>query len=147
MNLRKGISPVIATVIIVAVALAIAIAVVGWIMGIWGAVTGGTEILKIMPYSKLYNGNSTESNKYNVTVVLYIKNEGGASATITKVEVVGICTINVTASVPPGKEVKVSANKTGLDVGVTPGAIYTIKVYTSTGNVYTTQLTAEEAPA
>ena len=144
MNLRKGISPVIATVIIVAVALAIAIAVVGWVMGIWGAVTGGTEILKIMPDSKLYNGTQ---NKYNVTVVLHIKNEGGVTATITKIEVVGICTIDVTTSIRPGDEGTITASKTGLNLGVTPGATYTIKVYTSAGNVYTTQLVAETPPA
>ena len=141
MNLRKGISPVIATVIIVAVALAIAIAAVGWVMGIWGSVTGGTEILKIMPDSKL---NSTG------TLTLHVKNEGGATASIIKVEVVGVNTTTEftqegagstnTITVSAGTDVTFTAN---IGTTLTAGATYTIKVYTAAGNVYSTQLVAE----
>jgi len=43
---KKGISPVIATVILVAVALVLAVALAGWVMGIWGGL-GSTEALQI----------------------------------------------------------------------------------------------------
>ena len=143
MNLRKGISPVIATVIIVAVALAIAIAVVGWIMGIWGAVTGGTEMLKIMPDSYISG----------TTLVLHVKNEGGTTAIIYKIEIVGLTTI--TTYVSNGNTITLSSEASitaGTDTTLTiplgdatptAGAIYTVKVYTVAGNVYTAQVTAQ----
>jgi len=46
---KKGISPVIATVILVAVALVLAVALAGWVMGIWGGL-GSTEALQISGY-------------------------------------------------------------------------------------------------
>jgi flagellin-like protein len=49
---RKAISPIIATVILIAVTLAIGVAIAAWIMGIWGGM-GGTESLKILPNSTL----------------------------------------------------------------------------------------------
>jgi len=143
MNLRKGISPVIATVIIVAVALAIAIAAVGWVMGIWGSVTGGTEVLKIMPDSKLYKYSD---NNGNVTVLLHIRNEGGASAVIDKIEIAGV-DFNITGSViTAGCDTTVTASNTETNIvnNITVGATYTVKIYTKAGNVYTTQLVAEQ---
>ena len=142
MNIRKGISPVIATVIIVAVALAIAIAAVGWVMGIWGSVTGGTEVLKIMPDSKLY-----ENASKNVIVLLHIRNEGGASAVIDKIEIAGV-NFNITDSgvITAGGDTTITANASVSSINVTVGATYTVKIYTKAGNVYTTQLVAEQAP-
>ena len=78
---RKGISPVIATVIIVAVAVAISIAVVGWIMGLWGSIAGGTESLKIYPDSYI--------NTSSGYVELHVANTGSASAVIYKIEIMG----------------------------------------------------------
>lgn len=146
MNLRKGISPVIATVIIVAVALAIAIAVVGWIMGIWGAVTGGTEMLKIYPDSYI--------NAAGNYIVLHIKNEGGGTAVIYKIEVSGLDTVSSlttsnTEITSPGtlSSVTLSAGSEiyicGSISGATPGAVYTVRVYTKAGNVYTAQIQAK----
>ncbi|MEM0362120.1 MAG: archaellin/type IV pilin N-terminal domain-containing protein, partial [Sulfolobales archaeon] len=48
--LNKGISPVIATVILVAVALLLAVALAGWVMGIWGTI-GATEAVQIVSAS------------------------------------------------------------------------------------------------
>ena len=138
MNLRKGISPVIATVIIVAVALAIAIAAVGWVMGIWGSVTGGTELLKILPDSKII----IYSN--NVTVKLHVRNEGGATATIDKI-VVGTTDFTVKSgnnTISAGETAWVFASYSDTS-GFTAGAAYTVKIYTVAGNVYTTQIVAE----
>ena len=149
MKLRKGISPVIATVIIVAVALAIAIAVVGWIMGIWGAVTGGTEMLKIYPDSYIKTGTGESC------IIIHLRNEGGGSAVIYKIEVSGLdtATINGTSTdgstfssatspitVKAGEELYIQAKMTKE---ATPGATYTIKVYTRAGNVYTAQVQAK----
>ena len=123
-RLKKGISPVIATVIIVAVAVAIAIAVVGWIMGIWGTF-GATESLQIMPDSYLDTGG---------TLHLHVKNTGSAAAVIYKIEIPGLATIsNLTITLGPGDDI--TTNITGIS-GATPGATYQVKVYTKAGNVY-----------
>lgn len=142
MNLRKGISPVIATVIIVAVALAIAIAVVGWVMGIWGAVTGGTEMLKIYPDSYI---NFTKVNDKQVPLLhLHIENTGGATAVIYKIEVSNV-TISSDITLTPGNHTTLTITLTTPDnkvAAVTPGALYTVKIYTKTGNIYTVQVQA-----
>lgn len=144
MNARKAISPILATVILIAVTLVIAIGVIGWIMGIWGSF-GTTESIQIYPDSKL----TTSS------IELHVKNTGSAPAVIYKVEIVGIGTGTVTTyrtvagtitisttevTVGPGAEGTVTW--VGFD-GITPGAQYTIKVYTRAGNVYTINLVAQ----
>ncbi len=132
---RKGISPVIATVIIVAVAIAISIAVAGWLMGLWGTF-GTTESLKVMPNTTLIV--NTVTNQANLTLV--VKNTGSKPAKITEIEIVGVATnTTVNAVVNPGQIV--TLNWTGI-TGVSPGAQYTIKVYTDSGNVYTGYVTA-----
>ncbi len=130
---RRAISPVIATIIIVAVTIAIAIAVAGWLMGLWGSY-GSVEQLTIMPDSTITNSSGT------IVLSLHVKNTGSKSATITKIEVVGIGTatsINgtTTASLPQGYDstfpVEIAATGT-----YSAGTQYLIKVYTDSGNVY-----------
>jgi len=147
---RKGISPVIATVIIVAVAIAISIAVAGWIMGLWGGF-GQTESLKIFPDSKV--------DVAHTELVLHIQNVGGAPAQIYKIEVSGLA-INLTEQaniindpnnvydtntktiiLDPGEEAEITlaikdANGNVLDAKA--GVAYTVTIYTEAGNVYTT---------
>ena len=122
-RLKKGISPVIATVIIVAVAVAIAIAVVGWIMGIWGTF-GATESLQIMPDSYLESEG---------TLHLHVKNTGSAAAVIYKIEIPGLATTNVSITLGPGESTTTTIN---MNTSFTPGATYQVKVYTEAGNVY-----------
>ena len=133
---RKGISPVIATVIIVAVAIAISIAVGGWLMGLWGTF-GSTESLKVMPNSTLIvnqNGNGT--------LTVYVKNMGSKPAKITEVDLSnGYKNATLDVVINPGEVKPVVEN---VDVGkVTPGAQYTIKVYTDAGNVYSGYVVAQ----
>jgi len=144
MYLRKGISPILATVIIIAVTLVIAIGVIGWIMGIWGGF-GTTESLQIYPDSNLTTSG---------TIVIHVKNTGSATATINKIEVVGgnsstglsvtsgDCTENDgKVSISAGEECYVKA--TDLGSGYTAGATYQVKIYTDAGNVYSTVIRAE----
>ena len=93
---RRGISPVIATVIIVAVAVAISIAVVGWIMGLWGSIAGGTESLKIYPDSYLQWKKKGEDYVLNVSI--HMANTGSAAAVIYKVEILGVGTCDGTGN-------------------------------------------------
>ncbi len=130
MKLGRGISPVIATVIIVAVAVAISIAVVSWIMNVWGTISGGVEMIKIYPDSKIYD---------NGTVVLHLKNDGSATAVISKIEVVSLGTDNKPTGdtqLEPGKDGTVKAQVSQCIAG----GFYLVKVYTESGNVYQAHL-------
>ncbi|MEM4678312.1 MAG: archaellin/type IV pilin N-terminal domain-containing protein, partial [Acidilobaceae archaeon] len=103
--MRKGISPVIATVILIAVAIAVAIAVGAWVMGIWGGLGGGERL--VISYVRLYEDGTLE---------LRVKNDGTAVAKIVRIEVVGagawsagdaVCkTINGDSGAEDGIEVK-----------------------------------------
>ena len=131
---RRGISPVIATVIIVAVAIAISIAVAGWLFGLWGSY-GATEQLQVMPDTTLSGS----------TLTLHVKNTGSKSVVITKVEVVGLgeatptnsSTLSVSLSQGTDAVLPLTLNKSA-----TPGAQYLIKVYTDSGGVYQGYVTA-----
>jgi len=132
---RKGISPVIATVIIIAATIAIAIAVVGWLMGLWGSLAGGVESLQIYPDSYI---NSTSG-----VVHLHIKNTGSAAAVIYKVEVAGVGEGTFTeTTIEPGEEMD-DLRATFSSDAFTAGVTYTVKVYTRAGNVYTAQVIAK----
>jgi flagellin-like protein len=140
---RKAISPIIATVILIAVTLAIGVAIAAWIMGIWGGM-GGTESLKILP-------NSTLTVDGTVKLKLTIKNEGSRDAKIVGVEVMvgaGACKLT------PDNELSiiraggmVTGTATGTCSGLTPGASYTVRVITEAGNVYQTMLVAYAPPS
>ena len=139
--MRRGISPVIATVIIVAVAIAISIAVAGWLMGLWGGF-GQTEALKVLPdsYVDVANGQ----------LVLHVKNEGGSKAEIYKIEISGN-EVNLANATVTGTGASASGGKIYLDPGAdatitvalptgmtaTAGTAYTVTIYTAAGNVYT----------
>ncbi|MCE4625513.1 MAG: DUF4352 domain-containing protein [Desulfurococcales archaeon] len=141
--MRKGISPVIATVIIVAVAIAISIAVAGWLMGLWGGF-GKTESLKIFPDSYVDVANGA--------LVLHIQNVGGSPAQIYKIEVGGAA-VDLTTATATGTGINVDTTKgiitidpgaegtitVSLPTGVNAaaGVAYQISIYTQAGNVYT----------
>ncbi len=74
MRSRKGISPVIATVIIVAVAIAISIAVAGWLFGLWGALGTAQPQVKITGVSAVYDATAE-----TLTVTLAYTNDGNAA--------------------------------------------------------------------
>lgn len=126
MRSRKGISPVIATVIIVAVAIAISIAVAGWLMGLWGTF-GTTEQLTIMPDTSLKAGTSTS------TLTLHVKNTGSKAAVIIKVELVGVNATSTTVTLSQGQDTVLTVPIPGSTVA---GTQYLVKVYTASGNVY-----------
>jgi flagellin-like protein len=141
---RKAISPIIATVILIAVTLAIGVAIAAWIMGIWGGM-GGTESLKILPNSTLTVNND------RVTLQLTIKNEGSRDAKIVGVEVMvgaGACKLtpdNKLSIIRAGA--MVTGTTEGTCSGLTPGASYAVRVITEAGNVYQTMLVAYAPPS
>ncbi len=78
MSLRRGIEPIIATVILVAVALIIAVAVVGYLMGLFGGLAGGS------PQISITNIILREDGKLE----FYINNAGAGSDRLLKIEVI-----------------------------------------------------------
>jgi flagellin-like protein len=75
---KRGISPVIATVILVAVTITIAVAVAFWMGGIAGQYTKFEKIEIQSVVCKKYSGKS-----WNITMM--IKNSGTAQATLTNI--------------------------------------------------------------
>jgi flagellin-like protein len=141
---RKAISPIIATVILIAVTLAIGVAIAAWIMGLWGGM-GGTETLKILPNSTL-----TVSTNDTVDLKLTIKNDGSRDAKVVGVEVVvgaKVCKLNNPFTTTISAGAMVTGTATGTCSGLTPGASYTVKVITEAGNVYQTMLVAYAPPS
>jgi len=135
---RKAISPVIATVILIAVTLAIGIAIAAWLMGIWGGL-GGTEALKVLPTSELI---VTENGSLK-NLTLTIRNDGSKDAKLTAVQIeIGgeACKTSVDRVIRVGEQVDV--NLAFNCNGLAPGATYMVKVFTEAGNVYQIPLVA-----
>jgi len=132
----RGIEPIIATIIIVAVTLVIAIAVIGWIMNWWGVLTSGQEMLQIMPDNTLGTDGS---------MTLHVKNTGGATAVIYKVEVYGtdcIATKSINPNVlKPGDDAYISVEP-DKKCNLVPGTKYTVRIYTESGTIYHATLVA-----
>ncbi len=124
MDMRKAISPIIATVILVAVTLVIAVAIVGWLMGLWGGLAGGSPAISITNQKLNTNG----------TLIIYVKNSGGGSDKLLSAELLSGGSVIGTNSTT----MTISANYAGwitinfkLNTGVTinPGDTLTVKLY------------------
>jgi len=138
--MKKGISPVIATVILVAVTLVIAVAIVGWLFGLWGGLAGGSPSIQITN-QKLSISDTT------ATLEVYIRNTGGGSDKILKVE---LLYGDVTKEGSPDAET-IPANFAGwvkvtfTDVTLNAGDTVIIKIYFEKSGTQTFQVTAQAA--
>ncbi|MEM0491381.1 MAG: archaellin/type IV pilin N-terminal domain-containing protein [Acidilobaceae archaeon] len=136
--MKKAISPVVATVILIAVTIVIGVAVAGWLMGIWGGL-GGTEALKIYPNATLEGSNKGSNLTFTV------KNEGSRDAKLISVRVEGLgdCSSLQPDVVKVGAITTITCTINNKEA--TPGAVYTVRVYTEAGNVYPFQVAAQGA--
>ncbi len=71
---RRGVSPVIATIIIVAIAIVMSLAVAYWMLGLGGAFTKYEKLEFVSAYAEKENGN--------FKIYIRIRNTGSADATI-----------------------------------------------------------------
>ena len=133
--MARGTEPVIAAVILIAIAVVVAIAVIGWIMGLWGAVTTPREQLSVTGVG-LKDGELT----------LIITNSGGVDATVTAISINGpgcVATIELTETIEAGKSKTITRSANNCDT--TPGVMYSVTVYTAAGGAYPTVVKAVEA--
>jgi flagellin-like protein len=144
---KRGISPIIATVILVVITIALAVGVALWMSGIIGG-AGRGEQLGILPDS---NMTLSSSDNTIATIWLHVKNSGSADAQIIAVKLNGVnlpsSDIQTSApiTVKAGSDFNFIINVSSSDVGLTsftPGTSYQVTIITSAGGSYSTQLTA-----
>ena len=138
----SGISPVVATVILVAIAIVIAIAVAFWASGLVGVFTRFEKIEVTAAYA--------ESAGDGYRVILVVRNTGSADATIDDIYVNGKpcgaasdgdCSIGVEGNISPlsvGASATITVNSPPGAVGSSfvPGVTYEIAVHTASGKLY-----------
>jgi len=132
---RSGISPVMATVILVAIAIVIAIAVAFWATGLVGVFTRFEKVEIVAAYA-----TGTDQ------VILVVKNTGSAAATIDDIYVNGIpcggpggCNgFSQTISLTPGQSTTITINNPPSAVGSSfiSGVTYEVAVHTASGKMY-----------
>jgi len=123
---KRGISPVVATVILVAVTIVVAVAVAYWMGGIAGLYTR-YEKLEI---SSIYAEYDATSKNWTITVT--VKNTGSADATID----------NVLLNGKPYGTVNAKLNVT-LPVSLTVGSQKAIKITISSGGSFASGVSVE----
>jgi len=142
---KSGISPVMATVILVAIAIVIAIAVAFWATGLVGVFTRFEKIEIVAAYAQ-----SRDSGGYDV--ILVVRNTGSADATIDDIYVNGKpcgglssdknCHITVSGGTANVSPLAVGSSAT-ITVGALPdessfvaGVTYEVAVHTASGKTY-----------
>jgi len=121
---RSGISPVVATVILVAVAIVIAIAVAFWASGLVGVFT---RFEKIEIQSAYWTGSN---------VVVIAKNTGSSPAVIDMILVNGIpCSTGLTTQLSIGQSIQLSV-PVGASCIRTGGITNEVALHTTSGKTY-----------
>ena len=143
---KKGISPVIATIILIAITIVIAIAVAAWVFGLFKSYTGGPAVTINAAQSSCKGGSPGSCS-------LVVSNQGGNSVSIVGATVNGQTAIVAaascalaSASTSASAIVTVSAGAvaTAYVCGVTftAGQTLTITLQLNTGSTVTTTIVA-----
>jgi len=135
MTNEKGVSPVIAVLLMIAIAVAAAILVYVWSMGLIGTLTtGGGSQVREQVILDAYSWNATGS-----TITLYMRNVGNAEVQLDAVYLGGgmVDTDMATTLFVQGPVVQVDLTPTGTYAS---GVAYTMKCITKTGGVFTYSL-------
>ena len=129
---RRGISNVVATIILIAVAIALAVAVAIWVFGIFKGSAHATTLNAISEDLYVTNGGNY--------LVLYVSNPGGTTQNIVSVTLSGAScafTTSSTTSPPPSNPSSVAAASgvTTTNNGVViPGGTIAYLVYKCSGS-------------
>ncbi|BBC20945.1 flagellin-like protein [Aeropyrum globular virus 1] len=130
---RRGISPVIATVIIVAVTIAVSLAVAVWLFNLFD-VFSEYSVVKIT--TAYFVSTTDENGNTRWHLILMVKNEGSQAETLTSVRVKGVV-IDVpdTAEVLQPGETKLIQIPMPDGLTFQPGERVAIELYTASGLV------------
>ena len=138
---KSGISPVMATVILVAIAIVIAIAVAFWATGLVGVFTRFEKIEIVAAYAQSRTGGGYD-------VILVVRNTGSADATIDDVYINGkpcggltqsSCTIQTNGGVSPlavGSSATITVSALPDGSSFAAGVTYEVAVHTASGKTY-----------
>jgi len=123
---NSGISPVVATVILVAVAIVIAIAVAFWASGLVSVFTRFEKIEIVSAYW----------DQQNNQVVVIAKNSGSSPAVIDAIFVNGLpCSTNLNAQLSIGATTQFNVD-TGSNCIITGGITNEVALHTTSGKTY-----------
>jgi len=110
-NAKKGISPVIATIILIAITIVIAIAVAGWVFGLFGSYSR-TQAVTIVA-----SASSCTASKHDCQIM--VSNQGGSAVTVVSASINGM-----------------SASSLGGTQTISAGGSGTVVVYFPSSNSY-----------
>lgn len=132
---KKGVSPVIAVLLMIAIAVAAAILVYVWSMGLIGTLTsGGGQQVKEQIIMDAYDWKTNPA-----VCTFYFRNVGSSDVVIDAIYIGG-------QQITSGMEMTLTLQTVlPADVGIsggtyTPGVAYTAKVVTKTGGVFSFQV-------
>lgn len=134
---RKGISPILATLLLIVIAVAAIVVTYAWIMAYTATVTGAAN-LGVMAISK-----------YNSTAyIIDVKSLGTANATVEKVRIAGSAGNTGWQSLPDGNTLIPAGASRTLDTGnvgvnFSVGATVTVSVRTTLPSEFSNTLTVE----
>jgi len=138
---RKGVSPVIATLLLIVVAVAAAVLTYIWVTGYMGRVTGTVEQTSMEQLQERIKINAV--NVSDDTVTIYVTNIGEVNTVISAGYILtegGTAVCNTTDNTPlnAGQTANVQLTNCGLQ----PGKTYIAKAVTSKGTEATYTFTA-----
>jgi flagellin-like protein len=130
----KGLSPVVASIILIAVTVAVSVVVAAWMGGMTIGLMGNAEQVSITNYQF----SATD------TVVLNVRNTGTATITLDSATIDGAIVTTITP-VPPSTDLNIGKGETGTYSLIIPGSVanadgdfsagaqYSIKLVTAKG--------------
>jgi len=131
---KKGVSPVIAVLLMIAIAVAAAILVYVWSMGLIGTLTsgGGTQVREQI-IMDAYDWKTQTG-----TLVMFLRNVGSTDVVVDAIYIGGQpISSGMDQTLQLQTVVSVPLGATGT---YTPGVAYTAKIITKTGGVFTFQV-------
>ena len=131
---KKGVSPVIAVLLMIAIAVAAAILVYVWAMGLIGTLTGtGGQQVKEQIIMDAYNWQTPAG-----PMTIYMRNVGSSQIIVDAVYVGGASAAsNMNSQLTLQSTASPIAVSIPTSISPTSGVAYTVKVITKTGGVFT----------
>jgi flagellin-like protein len=131
---KKGVSPVIAVLLMIAIAVAAAILVYVWAMGLIGTLTGsGGGQVKEQIIMDAYNWQTPAG-----PMTIYMRNVGSSQIIVDAIYIGGASAAsNLNSQLTLQTTASTFSVPVPTDISPTSGVAYTVKVITKTGGVFT----------